>query len=187
MVATPVPYDATIQEGTSWIRADEPSFADSIVTTGAPDGSTARSAGAALGAGLLLQLAAVRTIIGPPAELTMNYETGYAYSATGHHGNITMMLAGLVSTAPAAALRVDVVGARTRHTISLADPFAAIPATFLSAGGSGTRRLPLSYDSGMRAAWRNLHASVTGAQPVRYGLRELLADLAIARLRTASL
>jgi len=74
---------------------------------------------------------------------------------------------------------VDLVGARYRHTACLTGTYA-VPATFRSHGRAGTSRPPVSYESGVRTAWRNLHAAVTSGQPVRYGLRDLALDLAAA-------
>jgi hypothetical protein len=41
-------------------------------------------------------------------------------------------------------------------------------------------RVPPSYESGLRSAWRNLHAAATGTEPVRFGLRHLAEVLAPA-------
>lgn len=180
VVAMPFAYDAAIRDGLSRIGAEgEPlSFIDSVATV--PDDSDRSSA---LGAALLAQLAAVRTTAGLVQGLTMNYDTGRAYSAVAVTGGITVTLAGLVSAAGPPSLRMDMVGARHRHTVCLTGPYAA-PATFRSHGRAGTSRPPLSYESGLRSAWRNLHAAVTSAQPVRFGLRELALDLAPATGRT---
>jgi len=179
VVAMAFPYDATVRAGLSRLREErEPlSFIDSIATASGEGGALAPRS--ALGRAFLAQLAAVRTIIGPVPDLTMSQETDHAYSAAAARDGVTVMLAGLVSSLPAPAVRVDLVGPRRRHTICLAGSSAA-PATFRSYGASGmTRPLP-SYESGLRSAWRNLHAAVTGAEPVRFGLRELALDLASA-------
>lgn len=180
VVATPFPYDPTVRDGLSRLRAagGKLSFADSIVTV--PGDGGGQPPGSALGAAFLAQLAAIRMITGGVPGLTMNYETDHAYCAAAIGDEMTVLLAGLVSGCAAPVLRVDLVGVRSRHTICLAEPFAAAPATFLSYGTSGMSRLPLSYESGLRSAWRNLHAAVTSAHPVRYGLRELIQDLALS-------
>jgi hypothetical protein len=178
VVATPVPYDTTVQNGIARLHADREtlSFADSIVTVTAG----AHGPRCALGAALLTQLAAIRMAVGPVSGLTMSYETEHAYCAVAACGEVTVSLAGLVSGYPVAGLRMDLVGARRRHAIRVAGPFAASPATFATYNASGMSVLPPSYESGLRSAWRDLHAAVTTAQPVRYGLRELTRDLTSA-------
>lgn len=175
VVATPFPYDASVRNGLARLRAGREtlSFADSTVTVTAD----VHGPRCALGTALVAQLAAIQTIIGPVCGLTMSYETDHAYSAVAACDKVTVSLAGLVSAYPAAGLRVDLVGVRRRHTIRVADPFAAAAATFVSYDASGMSRLPPSYESGLRSAWRVLHAAVTNAQPVHYGLRELARDL----------
>ena len=180
VVAMPFAYDAAVRDGLSRIGAEgEPlGFIDSIALV--PDDSARSSA---LGSALLAQLAAVRTVAGPVTGLTMNYDTDRAYSAAAVTGEVTVTLAGLVSSVGPPSLRVDLVGARHRHIACLTGRYAA-SATFRSYGQAGTSRPPVSYESGLRTAWRNLHAAVTSAQPVRFGLRELALDLASATGRT---
>ena len=183
VVAMPFACDAAVRDGLSRIGAEgEPlSFIDSIATV--PDDGV-RTRSSALGAALLAQLVAIRIVAGPVPGLTMNYETDCAYSAVAVTGGMTVTLAGLVSAVGPPSLRVDLVGARHRHTACLTGPYAA-PATFRSYGPAGTSRPSLSHESGLRTAWQNLHAAVTSGQPVRFGLRELTHDLAAAagRLR----
>jgi hypothetical protein len=50
----------------------------------------------------------------------------------------------------------------------------------VSYGPRGMSREPPSYEGGLRNAWRNLHAAVTGTEPVRFGLHELAAAAASA-------
>jgi hypothetical protein len=177
VVAMPFPSGSiTRRQPKPGTEAAPLSFIDSIVTV--PDDG-AREPRSALGAALLSQLAAIRAILGPVPGLTMNYETDHAYSAVADLGGVTVALAGLVSAAGPPALRVDLVGPRHRYSVYLTGSYAA-PARFWSYGQEGTSRPPLSYDSGLRTAWRNLHGAVTGREPVRFGLRELAQDLAAA-------
>lgn len=176
VVAMPLPYDATIRAGIARLRKDREtlSLIDATAMVGDDGGLPPR---ARLGAAFLAQLAAIRTIIGPVPALTVNLRTDRAYSAAGTGDGVTVMLAGLISSLPAPVLRVDLVGPRRRHTICLAEP---APATFLSYDASGMRRPSPGYESGLRGAWRDLHAAVTCAEPVRHGLRDLAATLACA-------
>lgn len=104
----------------------------------------------------------------------MNLDTDRAYSAAGTRDGLTVVLAGLVSSLPAPFLRIDLLGARRRHTIRLADPG---PSTVVSYGPAGMSAAPPSYEGGLRGAWRDLHAAVTRAEPPRFGLRDLAAVL----------
>lgn len=176
VVATPFPHDPTVRDGLSLLREGQETLTiiDSVVTV--PDDGALRP-GSLLGQAFLAQLAAIRTLIGPVPALTMNHASDRAYSAAGVRAGMTVMLAGLVSFLPAPALRVDLAGVRRRHSICLAEPPSAAPATFLSYGASGMCRPPPSYENGLRGAWRNLHAAVTGGEPVSFGLRELATDL----------
>lgn len=176
VVAMPFAHDATVAAGLSRLRQDrEPlSIIDSIATASAEGGDPGPRS--ALEQALLAQLAAIRTITGPVQNLVITQATDHAYSATAARDGTTVVLAGVVSFLPAPALRVDLVGPRRRHTICLPGPGGG-PATFRSYGASGMTCPPPSYESGLRSAWRNLHAAVTGPEPVRFGLRELALDL----------
>jgi len=178
VVAAAFCYDPAVRDGLSRLRADGETFSlfDSMVTI--PDYDSAGPLRSRLGRGFLAQLTAIRTITGPVPPLTVDRVTDEAYSAAGTRDGVTVLLAGVVSALPA-VLRVDLVGARRRHTICLAEP-AAAPAAFGSYGASGLVRPPPSYEGGLRGAWRALYAAVTSAQPVRFGLPELALDLAAA-------
>lgn len=176
VVATPFPYDAAARDALSrYGPTDSPTLIDSVVTI--RDDGDGRPARSLLGVAFLAQLAAIATITGPVPVLTMNLDTEHAYSATGTRDGLTVVLAGLVSSLPAPSLRIDLLGAHRRHTIRLADPG---PSTVVSYGPLGMSGMPPSYQGGLRNAWRNLHAAVTAAEPVRFGLRELAAVLASA-------
>jgi hypothetical protein len=179
VVAMPFAYDVTVGHGLSRLQ-EQPetlSIIDSIATVSDSDG--AQPPRSLLAQALLAQLSAIRMIAGTVPALTMNQATDHAYSVTGTSNGMTVMLAGLVSSVLRTALRVDLVGVHHRHTIRLAGPSSA-PATFLSYDASGMSAPMPSYESGLRNAWRNLHAAVTSSTPVRFGLRELAADLASA-------
>jgi hypothetical protein len=177
VVATPFPYDAAARDALSRFRdpAESPTLIDAVVT--ARDGGDGRPARSLLGVAFLAQLAAIATITGPLPVLTMNLDTDHAYSAAGTRDGLTVVLAGLISSLPTPLLRIDLVGVHRRHTIRLANPG---PSAVVSYGPLGMSGMPPSYEGGLRNAWRNLHAAVTGAEPVRFGLRDLAAVLASA-------
>jgi hypothetical protein len=177
VVATPFPYDPAVRDALPAFRdpAESPTLIDGVVTV--HDGGDGRPARSQLGAAFMIQLAAIATITGPLPVLTMNLDTDHAYSAAGTRDGLTVVLAGLVSSLPTPLLRIDLVGAHRRHTIRLADPG---PSAVVSYGPLGMSRMPPSYQGGLRNAWRNLHAAVTAAEPVRFGLRDLAAVLASA-------
>ena len=179
VVATPFPYDAAARDALSRFRdpAESPTLIDAVVT--ARDGGDGRPARSLLGVAFLAQLAAIATITGPLPVLTMNLDTDHAYSAAGTRDGLTVVLAGLISSLPTPLLRIDLVGVHRRHTIRLANPG---PSAVVSYGPLGMSGMPPSYEGGLRNAWRNLHAAVTGAEPVRFGLRDLAAVLASAAL-----
>jgi hypothetical protein len=177
VVATPFPYDAAARNALPAFRdpAERPTLIDAVVTV--RDDGDGRPARSLLGVAFLAQLAAIATITGPVPVLTMNLDTDHAYSAAGTRDGLTVVLAGLLSSLPTPSLRIDLLGVHRRHTIRLADPG---PSTVVSYGPLGTSAAPPSYAGGLRGAWRNLHAAVAGAEPVRFGLRELAAVLASA-------
>jgi len=176
VVATPFPYDAAARDALSRFGpTDSPTLIDAVVT--ARDGGDGRPARSLLGVAFLAQLAAIATITGPLPVLTMNLDTDHAYSAAGTRDGLTVVLAGLISSLPTPLLRIDLVGVHRRHTIRLANPG---PSAVVSYGPLGMSGMPPSYEGGLRNAWRNLHAAVTGAEPVRFGLRDLAAVLASA-------
>jgi hypothetical protein len=177
VVATPFPYDAVAHDARLAFRdsAGAPSLIDAIVTV--HDDGHGRPARSLLGVAFMNQLVAIATITGPVPVLTMNLNTDHAYSAAGTRDGLTVVLAGLVSSLPAPSLRIDLVGAHRRHTIRLGDPG---PSAAVSYGPLGRSGGPPSYEGGLRNAWRNLHAAVTAAEPVRFGLRELATVLTSA-------
>jgi hypothetical protein len=174
VVATPFPYDAAARDALPMFRdpAESPTLIDAVATV--HDDGDGRPARSLLGVAFMIQLAAIATITGPVPVLTMNLNTDHAYSAAGTRDGLTVVLAGLISSLPTPLLRIDLLGAHRRHTIHLAD---AGPSAVASYGPLGVSGMPPSYEGGLRNAWRNLHAAVTAAEPVRFGLRELAAVL----------
>ena len=170
VVALPFQFDPGMRAG--WLRP-ELSLVESVLTVPADDGRLA------LRAGLLAQVAAVRSGTGDLSGLELRYDTPSAYLATGLAGATTVMLSGVRSPLLQHVLRADLVGIGSRHVIRLHENPLAAPTLFTSYGGSGMSRQRLSYSGGLRAAWRNLHAAVTAAEPVRYSLPELARDLTV--------
>jgi hypothetical protein len=175
VVAMPFAYDPTVRHGLSRLphRPGPLSFIDAVTTVCDSGTVPPRSL---LAQALLAQSCAVAAITGTVPALSTNQATDQAYSVTGTSHGVTVLLTGLVSAALPAVLRVDLVGASHRHAITLAQSPAA-PATFVSYDASGMSRPAPSYESGLRHAWRDLHAAVTTGTPVRFGLRELAAGL----------
>ena len=179
VVAAPFMYDATVRGELSRLHVGlgALSLVESVVRV--PAEGAAQGPEASLSIGLFAQVAAIGLTMPPLRSIEVHREKANAYLATGVTGKTTVLLAGLLSSLPAPVLCVDLVALEDRWTIRLDETAIAAPALFVSCSGTGLYRPPVSYESGLRAAWRNLHAAVTGNEPVRYGLSDLVGDMAL--------
>jgi len=177
VVAAPFMYDAAVHDGLSGMRADvgDLSLVESVVTV--PAEGTDQGSEAPLYLGLLAQVGAIRLTVQLLRDVVIHFENAQAYMATSLVGNTTVLLAGLLSTLRAPVLCLDLVALRDCWSIRLDETTIATPAQFVSRSGSGLRRPCESYESGLRAAWQNLHAAVTRNEQVRYGLKDLVGDM----------
>jgi len=179
VLALPAQFDPSVRAGLASFRASATtlSLVGSLVTV--PADGTAQPGRSLLRTGLLAQLAAVRAAAGRLSGLEFSRDTADGYLATARAGAATVMLSGLLSAVRGYLLQVDLVGVSGRCRIRLPDTPSAAPAFVESYAAAGMTRLRLSYAGGLRAAWVNLHAAITAAEPVHYGLPELAHDLAM--------
>jgi hypothetical protein len=129
---------------------------------------------------LIDQLAALRRVGQPAARLTRLTwgRSGYYLTGSTAEGSPVLLSAHVTSGAPP-SLRVRGLTHDRVVELALPDPGTARPAVLVSTTGAGALTAPTLWETSHRAAWRRLHAAVSGAEPT-HDLAELRADLAVA-------
>jgi hypothetical protein len=134
----------------------------------------------ALPAALLDQLAALRRIGQPAADLTrLTWQSGGYYLGGFTNEGTPLLLSAHVTVGVPPSLRVRGLARDRIVELTLPDPTTARPATLVSTDSVGALTSPTIWETSHRAAWRRLHAAVTGAEKT-HDLADLLADLAVA-------
>jgi hypothetical protein len=133
-----------------------------------------------LEAALVDQLAALRRVGQPATGLTRLTwgRSGYYVSGSTAGGSPLLLSAHVTSGAPP-SLRLRGLTHDRAVELTLPDPGTARPAILVSTTGAGALTAPTLWETSHRAAWRRLHAAVTGDEPT-HDLADLRTDLAAA-------
>jgi hypothetical protein len=125
-------------------------------------------------------LAALRRVGQPAARLTRLTwdQTGY-YLSGSTTGGSPLLLSAHVTSGAAPSLRVRGLAHDRVVELRLPDPGTARPAVLVSTTKEGAVTAPTLWETSHRAAWRRLHAAVSGGEPT-HDLAELRADLSVA-------
>ncbi|MFC4015077.1 hypothetical protein ACFOY2_48235 [Nonomuraea purpurea] len=128
---------------------------------------------------LLDQLALLRTAIAPARAVEVTQADGHGHLARAQVGDVPVHLSAAVSGLGTRRARLDVLGPAVQWRLTFADPATAAPATVVRTDAEGEHLFPTVYESAYRAAWRHLHAAVTGGAVPPYSLHDLADDLAL--------
>jgi hypothetical protein len=150
------------------------SLIDSVVTV---EDATER----AFFAGLVEQLALVRSLLGSFDHIRCIHRTARQHALVGHSGGAVVTLTAVASQTPGSTLRMDVVSAARRWQAHFEDTAIARPTEITLYDGNGALSRPLLYASGRRTAWMQLHAAITEHASFPYSLEDLTTDLEIAK------
>ncbi|MFF4623176.1 hypothetical protein [Nonomuraea jabiensis] len=124
-------------------------------------------------------LALLRTAIAPARAVEVIQTDAHGHLARAYIGDVPVHLAAAVSGLGTRRARLDVLGPAVQWRLSFPDPATARPATLVRTDVDGERLFPTLYESAYRAAWRHLHACVTGGAASPYSLRDLADDLSL--------
>jgi hypothetical protein len=156
------------------VDARSASLIDSVVTVeDATEG--------ALFAGLVEQMALVRSLLGSFDHLGCIHRTARQHALVGHSGGAAVSLTAVASQTPGSTLRVDVVSAARRWQAQFDDTALARPTEITIYDGNGALSRPLIYASGRRTTWLQLHAAITEQASIPYSLEDLATDLEIVK------
>jgi hypothetical protein len=126
---------------------------------------------------LVDQLATLRRLGQPAVELHRLTWDGSGYYLRGSTtAGSPVLVSAHVSSGARPYLRVRGLAA---VELTLPDPGTARPAVLVNTTSTGATTTPTIWETSHRAAWRRLHAAVTGAR-LTYDLADLRADLTIA-------
>ena len=157
-----VAVDRTVDSDPSWAAAvsdiavdvRSASLIDSVVTV---EDATESS----LFAGLVEQVALVRSLLGSFVHLGCIHRTTRQHALVGHSGGTAVSLTAIASETPGSTLRMDVVSAARRWQAHFDDTALARPTEITLYDGNGALSHPLLYASGRRSTWMQLHAAIT--------------------------
>ena len=150
------------------------SLIDSVVTV---EDATESS----LFAGLVEQVALVRSLFGSFDYLGCIHRTNRQHALVGHSGGAAVSLTAVASETPGSTLRMDVVSAARRWQAHFDDTALARPTEITLYDGNGALSRPLLYASGRRSTWMQLHAAITEQASIPYSLEDLATDLEIVK------
>ena len=156
------------------VDARSASLIDSVVTV-------EKATESSLFAGLVEQLALVRSLFGSFDHLGCIHRTTRQHALVGHSGGAAVSLTAVASETPGSTLRMDVVSAARRWQAHFDDTALARPTEITLYDGNGALSRPLLYASGRRSAWMQLHAAITEQASIPYSLEDLATDLEIAK------
>jgi hypothetical protein len=151
---------------------------DSVVTVAEAD-AVGVSAEDVLLAAAIGQVAVVRKVLGGLDRLVASTGAG-KYAAHGATGPVIVVLAGVLVSAPADGLRLDLVGRDARWEVRFPGEGLAKPARIARQSADGTAELPPVFESGHRRAWIALHDALGGTSAPAYSLADLANDTEIA-------
>ena len=147
---------------------------DSVVTVeDATEGS--------LFAGLVEQMALVRSLLGSFDHLGCIHRTARQHALVGHSGGAAVSLTAVASETPGSTLRMDAVSAARRWQAHFDHTALARPTEITLYDGNGALSRPLLYASGRRSTWMQLHAAITEHASILYSLEDLATDLEIVK------
>ena len=156
------------------VDARSASLIDSVVTV---EDATESS----LFAGLVEQMALVRSLLGSFDHLGCIHRTARQHGLVGHSGGAAVSLTAVASQTPGSTLRMDVVSAARRWLAHFDDMALARPTEIILYDGNGALARPLLYASGRRSTWMQLHAAITEQASIPYSLEDLATDLEIVK------
>jgi hypothetical protein len=156
------------------VDARRASLIDSVVTV---EDATESS----LFAGLVEQMALVRSLLGSFDHLVCIHRTARQHALLGHSGGAAVSLTAVASQTPGSTLRMDVVSAARRWQAHFDDTAPARPTEITLYDGNGALARPLLYASGRRSTWMQLHAAITEQASIPYSLEDLATDLEIVK------
>jgi hypothetical protein len=156
------------------VDARSASLVDSVVTV---EDATESS----LFAGLVEQMALVRSLLGSFDHLGCIHRTARQHALVGHSGRAAVSLTAIASQTPGSTLRMDVVSAARRWQAHFDDTALARPTEITIYDGNGALSRPLLYASGRRSTWMQLHAAITEQASIPYSLEDLATDLEIVK------
>ena len=156
------------------VDARSASLIDSVVTV---EDATESS----LFAGLVEQMALVRSLLGSFDHLGCIHRTARQHALVGHSGGAAVSLTAVASQTPGSTLRMDVVSAARRWQAHFDHTALARPTEITLYDGNGALSRPLLYASGRRSTWMQLHAAITEQASIPYSLEDLATDLEIAK------
>ncbi len=145
---------------------------DSVITVAA-------GTGAPLDAALLAQLATIRPLLGTGEAALRLRRTETHYVVSGGYGTLAVELAGVVSAAGVAALRIDLVGIEQRCSADLPADTVAEPSRVSRFDATGEHAIRARYEGSRRAGWAGLHAAIESGGRPAYSIVDLLDDLAL--------
>ena len=129
---------------------------------------------------LVDQLATLRRLGQPAVELHRLTWNGSGYYLRGSTtAGSPVLVSAHVSSGARPSLRVRGLAADSGVVLTLPDPGTARPAVLVNTTSTGATTTPTIWETSHRAAWRRLHAAVTGAR-LTNDLADLRADLTIA-------
>ena len=156
------------------VDARSASLIDSVVTV---EDATESS----LFAGLVEQMALVRSLLGSFDHLGCIHRTARQHALVGHSGQAAVSLTAIASQTSGSTLRMDVVSAARRWQAHFDDTALARPTEITLYDGNGALSHPLLYASGRRSTWMQLHAAITEQASIPYSLEDLATDLEIVK------
>ena len=150
------------------------SLIDSVVTVeDATEGS--------LFAGLIEQMALVRSLLGSFDHLGCIHRTARQHALVGHSGGAAVSFTAVASQTPGSTLRMDVVAATRRWEAHFDHTALARPTEITLYDGNGAHSRPLIYASGRRSTWIQLHAAITEHASIPYSLEDPATDLEVVK------
>jgi hypothetical protein len=156
------------------VDARSASLIDSVVTV---ENATESS----LFAGLLEQMALVRSLLGSFDHFRCIHRTARQHALVGHSGRAAVSLTAIASQTPGSTLRMDVVSAARRWQADFDDTVLARSTEITLYDGNGALSRPFLYASGRRSTWIQLHAAITEQASIPYSLEDLATDLEIVQ------
>ena len=130
-------------------------------------------------AGLVEQVALVRSLLGSFDHLGCIHRTARQHALVGHSGGAAVNLTAVASQTLGSTLRLDVVSVARHWQAHFDDTALARPTEIILYDGNGALSRPLLYASGRRSTWMQLHAAITQQASIPYSLEDLATDLEI--------
>jgi hypothetical protein len=141
---------------------------DSLRTV--PSSTMATSDGQDLGAHCLEQVAIVQTVVGPISEVMLGEQTTEQYALSAEPAGRLINVIGVRSGAASDQLTLDLIGLARRWRVRFDNGAVARPTTVEMMDASGIHAAPLTYETGLRGTWLELHEAITVDGSVSYDL-----------------